>query len=60
MTHATPSGLYAHSPNREWECEAKMTEPQKKCKDIARQLIEDEPGKDINVRNHILKLNNKI
>jgi alkaline phosphatase len=49
VTHATPSALYAHSPQRNWECEAKMPESASKCKDIARQLIEDEPGKSINV-----------
>lgn len=49
--HATPSALYAHVPNRRWECEAKMSADDigRGCKDIARQLIENEPGKNINV-----------
>ena len=51
VTHATPAALYAHCPNRNWECEAKISEKDKTmgCIDIARQLIENSPGKDINV-----------
>lgn len=51
VTHATPAALYAHVPDRRWECEAKMSDEQKKqgCKDIGRILVEDEPGKNINV-----------
>lgn len=49
VTHATPSALYAHSPDRDWECEAKIPEDSRRCKDIARQLIEDEPGRNIQV-----------
>ena len=48
VTHATPSSGYAHVPNREME----YAVPDKmlpKCKDIARQLIEDEPGSKLNV-----------
>lgn len=49
VTHATPSGLYAHIANRNWECEAKMPDNASRCKDIAKQLIEDVPGKNFNV-----------
>ncbi|XP_057320789.1 alkaline phosphatase-like [Microplitis mediator] len=49
VTHATPAPLYAHSPNRNWECENKVPVGAKKCKDIARQLIEDDPGRNIKV-----------
>lgn len=51
VTHATPAALYAHVPDRRWECEAKMTDEQKQqgCKDIGRILVEDEPGRNINV-----------
>ncbi|XP_059479347.1 alkaline phosphatase, tissue-nonspecific isozyme-like [Neocloeon triangulifer] len=49
LTHATPAALYAHSAHRSWECEAKMPRSAAKCKDIARQMVEDEPGKSINV-----------
>ncbi|XP_012278511.1 alkaline phosphatase, tissue-nonspecific isozyme isoform X2 [Orussus abietinus] len=49
VTHATPSALYAHTADRRWECENKMPKSAKNCKDIARQLIEDEPGKSIKV-----------
>lgn len=51
VVHATPSALYSHVANRRWECEGNL-EPEdhaKGCKDIARQLIEDEPGRRINV-----------
>lgn len=50
ITHATPAAAYAHVSNRRWECDSyipKNLEPP--CKDIARQLIEDEPGNKINV-----------
>lgn len=50
ITHATPAAAYAHSASRKWECgpqvPAKLEPP---CKDIARQLIEDEPGSRLNV-----------
>lgn len=51
VMHATPAALFAHSPERNWECEANMSELEKQqgCKDIARQLIEDEPGRNLNV-----------
>ncbi|KAG8240334.1 hypothetical protein J437_LFUL000809 [Ladona fulva] len=50
VTHATPSPLYAHCPDRRWECDGKMPSAARdKCKDIARQLIEDEPGRNIKV-----------
>lgn len=51
MVHATPSALYAHTPNRKWECESKISvaDRDQGCKDIARQLIEDDPGRNINV-----------
>ncbi|XP_065350987.1 alkaline phosphatase 4-like [Cloeon dipterum] len=50
VTHATPSSTYARSPHREWECNAKIPIGAKNCvKDIARQLIEDEPGRNLRV-----------
>lgn len=51
MVHATPSALYSHVPNRRWECESKIKpeDLKKGCKDIAKQLVEDEPGRNINV-----------
>ncbi|XP_074030665.1 alkaline phosphatase 12 [Leptinotarsa decemlineata] len=49
VTHATPSALYSHTPNRNWECESKIPKNASKCKDIARQLVEDLPGKNIQV-----------
>lgn len=51
ITHATPASLYCHSANRDWECDTAMpaTAIASDCKDIARQLIEDDPGKNLNV-----------
>ncbi|XP_064099757.1 alkaline phosphatase-like [Macrobrachium nipponense] len=50
LTHGTPSALYAKSPSRYWEDDAKVpSQTQVTCKDIARQLVENEPGKNINV-----------
>ncbi|XP_068632142.1 alkaline phosphatase-like [Battus philenor] len=49
VTHATPGPLYAHSASRGWECEADMPPNTGQCKDIARQLIEDWPGRDLHV-----------
>lgn len=50
ITHATPAAAYAHVSQRRWESDAnvprKLAAP---CKDIARQLIEDEPGNKLNV-----------
>lgn len=54
VTHATPAPLYAHCANRRWECESKMPKSAASCKDIARQLIEDEPGKNIRVNRELL------
>lgn len=49
VVHATPSALYANTPNRRWECEANMPETASACRDIARQLVETAPGNKINV-----------
>ncbi|XP_075155834.1 alkaline phosphatase 12 [Haematobia irritans] len=51
VTHATPAALYAHTPDRRWECENTMpaTATAEGCRDIARQLIEDPTGQKINV-----------
>ena len=46
ITHATPAALYSHSNHRDWECDSVIPSEYKDCiKDIARQLVEDEPGK---------------
>ncbi|KAG8242954.1 hypothetical protein J6590_055677 [Homalodisca vitripennis] len=50
VTHATPAALYAHSASRYWEDDSKVPpKARKTCKDITRQLIEDEPGRNLNV-----------
>ncbi|XP_076763625.1 alkaline phosphatase, tissue-nonspecific isozyme [Xylocopa sonorina] len=49
VTHATPAPLYAHTADRRWECESKMPKTADRCKDIARQLVEDLPGRNIKV-----------
>ncbi|XP_078049409.1 alkaline phosphatase 4 [Augochlora pura] len=50
ITHATPAALYAHTNNRDWECDSAIPKQYQGCvKDIASQLIEDEPGKNFRV-----------
>lgn len=51
ITHATPAAGYAHTSNRRWECDGLMPSSMRggPCKDIARQLIEDDPGRRLNV-----------
>ena len=59
MTHATPAALYAHSPSRYWEDDGKVpAAARRSCKDIALQLLEEEPGRSINVSinfDHIIR-----
>lgn len=43
VTHATPSSAYAHSADRNWEGDNGMPDSANGCKDIARQLVEDNP-----------------
>ncbi|KAK0061505.1 alkaline phosphatase [Biomphalaria pfeifferi] len=47
ITHATPAGAYAHSPDRDWESDRLIPSSEKQCKDIAYQLIKE--NSDINV-----------
>ncbi len=46
VTHATPSGTYAHSPDRNWEGDVRLPADAAAagCTDIARQLVE-RPGR---------------
>lgn len=48
VTDAIPSALYAHSASRYWECDT-LIPPGSMCRDIARQLIEEEPGRNFKV-----------
>ncbi|XP_014223048.1 alkaline phosphatase 4-like [Trichogramma pretiosum] len=50
VTHATPGALYAHTNNRDWECDTSIPRVYRDCiKDIARQLVEDAPGNKFKV-----------
>ena len=50
ITHATPAGGYANIADRDWEGEIPSAASNGgKCKDIGRQLVEDDPGKRLNV-----------
>ncbi|KAK7080789.1 hypothetical protein SK128_027420 [Halocaridina rubra] len=50
LTHGTPSALYAKTPSRYWEDNTKVpSRSHATCKDIARQLVENQPGRNINV-----------
>jgi alkaline phosphatase len=53
VTHASPAGAYAHTANRDWENDAQVNrsgQDPDKCSDIAKQLINQQPGKHIKVR----------
>ncbi|XP_035680739.1 alkaline phosphatase-like [Branchiostoma floridae] len=49
MTHATPAATYAHSASREWEADRDLSPEavQNDCKDIATQLVDDNPGIEV-------------
>jgi len=51
VTHATPGACYAHTPERNWEVDAKLSESARQAgfKDIARQLVEMPHGDGIEV-----------
>nr|XP_018914109.1 PREDICTED: alkaline phosphatase-like [Bemisia tabaci] len=48
ITHASPSGGYAHSADREWETDSAIPAGCS-AKDIAHQLVYNAPGKDMRV-----------
>lgn len=52
VTHASPAGLYAHTADRDWECNADVL--QANCNDalvddIAEQLVHGDIGRQLNV-----------
>ena len=49
VTHATPGATYAHVAHRDWEADSYQNASQKRCDDIAKQLVHSEPGNKINV-----------
>lgn len=50
ITHATPAATYAHTSNRTWEADFDMPAKWRgNCKDIADQLITENPGRGLNV-----------
>ncbi|XP_063596573.1 alkaline phosphatase-like [Penaeus indicus] len=49
VTHATPAALYAHSAHRNWECDGNLGQMGIGCKDIADQLVSENPGRNIKV-----------
>ncbi|KAJ0176442.1 hypothetical protein K1T71_007621 [Dendrolimus kikuchii] len=51
ITHASPAGLYAHTSERNWESDADVPEEclALGCKDIAYQLVMDNPGRRFKV-----------
>ncbi len=51
ITHATPAGTYAHSPNRGWESSSSLPDEAdaQGCRDIARQLVEMAHGDGLDV-----------
>ncbi|HEX8232573.1 MAG TPA: alkaline phosphatase [Caulobacteraceae bacterium] len=50
LTHATPAGVYAHTPYRDWEADSDMEAGEGRgCPDIARQLVEAPPRARLNL-----------
>lgn len=52
VTHASPSGAYAHTSNRMWECDSDIIQSghdPNECQDIASQLIKNTPGNKLKV-----------
>lgn len=55
VTHASPAGNYAHTPNRMFECDSDIVQYAGNdtnfgdCQDIASQLVFNNPGQHINV-----------
>lgn len=52
VTHASPSGIYAHTASRDWESDSNVKDSgcnPKVTRDIAYQLINSEVGKKLNV-----------
>lgn len=51
LTHATPAGAYAHTPDRDWESDSDLppTARQQGCVDVARQLLAFRAGDGIDV-----------
>lgn len=52
VTHASPSGTYAHAATRDWESDKDVRKDKvdpEECPDIAQQLVTGETGRNINV-----------
>lgn len=52
VSHASPAATYAHTSNRQFECDADVINFEKDphiCQDIASQLIHNSPGNKFNV-----------
>jgi alkaline phosphatase len=51
LTHATPAAAYAHTPHRDWECDADLPAEAARAgeRDIATQLVELSVGDGIDV-----------
>jgi alkaline phosphatase len=51
ITHATPAAMFAQTPNRDWEADSDLPAEAlaQGCRDIARQLVEWQPGGGFNV-----------
>lgn len=49
VTHATPGSLYAHSADRDWECNKPAVGGGLDSKDITWQLVNQDPGRKAKV-----------
>ncbi|RUS91551.1 hypothetical protein EGW08_000666, partial [Elysia chlorotica] len=50
ISHATPAATYAKSPDRRWESDRLVPESEKNCKDIAYQLVMQNPRIQVIIR----------
>jgi alkaline phosphatase len=58
ITHASPAGTYAQVANRDWENDAAVKssgQDPDMCDDIAEQLVNSLPGRDIKVCTNVLQ-----
>ena len=49
VTHATPGALYAQTIERDYECDGEILFDDQESKDIAWQLVNQEPGRNLKV-----------
>ncbi|KAG1652110.1 Alkaline phosphatase, tissue-nonspecific isozyme [Nymphon striatum] len=49
VTDSSPGATFGHSASKKWESDASIPISERRCKDMARQLVEDYPGRKFKV-----------